>query len=108
MKIELTPSAQQFVESKTNGKAGYLKLRYETEGTGCVLNGVPALWFVSEPDDGDEKLETNVMPILVETSKKVFYDEQLKIDVTEKGHIQLKAPSHILNGRMAFIDHTKN
>ena len=88
-----------------NIKNGYLKLRYETDGCGCVVSGVNALWLVDQPDDGDITIETNAHPVLVEESKQVFLDDQLTIDFSDRTKMfLLKSPNQILTPRMSFLD----
>jgi uncharacterized protein YqkB len=105
MKIQLTDAAAEKITEKISGKKGYLKLKYDIDGCGCVVSGIPTLWYVSEPDEIDDvTIETNHFPILVEKSKTVFLDEDLKIDFsTTSNTFQLKSPGQILNGRMNFI-----
>jgi uncharacterized protein YqkB len=108
MQIQITEKAWQKINEKTSGKEGYVKLKYDTEGCGCVVSGISALWFVSELEDDDETIQTNRITIYIEKSKAVFFDEQMKIDFTEVANCyQLKSPNQILNGRMSFWDKTK-
>jgi uncharacterized protein YqkB len=108
MEIKITEKAAQKINEKISDKKGFLKLKYDTEGCGCVVSGIAALWFVSELDDDDEALQTDGMPIYIEKSKAVFFDEQMKIDFTETYNcFQLKSPNQIINGRMSFWDKTK-
>lgn len=104
MIITITPAAAEKIHQLKNRENGLLKLKWDTEGNGCVLNGIPTLWYVDEADkDHDVLLETNEMPILVEKPKMVFYDDEVKIDFSrEAGTFQLKSPNQMLNGRMAF------
>ncbi|MEW9500287.1 iron-sulfur cluster biosynthesis family protein [Jeotgalibacillus marinus] len=104
MQITITEIAKEKILEKINGKGGFLKLKYDTEGTGCVMNGVPILWYVDEViEEEDVVIETNNMQVLVEKSKMVFYDKELKIDYSEQsGMFQLKSPSQTINGRMSF------
>ncbi|WP_243386425.1 iron-sulfur cluster biosynthesis family protein [Bacillus kexueae] len=82
----------------------FLKLKYDTEGCGCVVSGVTALWFVEELDWDDERIETNFVPIYVEKSKKVFLDEEMKIDFQESANTyMLISPGQILNPRMSCM-----
>ena len=106
MQITITPAAAEKIHALKNRENGILKLKWDTEGNGCVLNGIPTLWYVDEADaDHDVLLETNEMSILVEKPKMVFYDEEVKIDYSqEAGMFQLKSPNQILNGRMAFLN----
>lgn len=108
MEIKITEKATQKINDKISDKKGFLKLKYDTEGCGCVVSGIASLWFVSELDDDDEALQTNGIPIYIEKSKAVFFDEQMKIDFTETANcFQLKSPNQIINGRMSFWDKTK-
>ncbi|MDE3839492.1 heme biosynthesis protein HemY [Bacillus methanolicus] len=108
MEITLTDEAASKLDEKTAGKTGYLKLKYDTDGCGCAVNGVTALWFVSETDSDDEEIVTNNRSIFVEKSAKVLLDEKMKIDFLESANcFQLKSSGEIINGRMSFIDKTK-
>ncbi|MGD7045503.1 iron-sulfur cluster biosynthesis family protein [Jeotgalibacillus proteolyticus] len=103
MKIEITERAAEKIREKMINKNGFVKLKYDTEGTGCVMNGVPVLWYVDEAEEGDVSIETNLFPILVEKPKMVFYDKELKIDYSEGSKMfQLKSPGQTINGRMGF------
>ncbi|AJD91367.1 hypothetical protein JMA_20500 [Jeotgalibacillus malaysiensis] len=108
MEIEITKAASEKIAEKIKSDTGYLKLKYDTEGTGCVLNGVPILWYVEAAEEEDKLIETNDRPILVETSKTVFYDKKLKIDFSESARtFQLKSPGQTINGRMNFKNMVK-
>ncbi|HLO10688.1 MAG TPA: iron-sulfur cluster biosynthesis family protein [Pseudoneobacillus sp.] len=107
MEIKITDKAAVKINEKISRKEGFLKLKYDIEGCGCVVSGVPALWFVSELDEDDEKVKTDGIPIYLEKSKAVFFDEQMKIDFLEQANcFQLKSPNQIINGRMSFWDKT--
>ncbi|MFD2445946.1 iron-sulfur cluster biosynthesis family protein [Bacillus sp. CGMCC 1.16607] len=104
MEINLTGKAVAKINEKTSGKEGYLKLKYDIDGCGCVVSGVPTLWFVSELDEEDEAIQTNDITIYIEKSKAIFFDEQMKIDFTESANcFQLKSPNQMINGRMSFL-----
>jgi uncharacterized protein YqkB len=82
-----------------------LKLKYDTDGCGCLVDGVIALWLVDEADDDDIAVETNFVPVLVEKSRLVFYDEVMTIDVVEgTSSFLLKSSGQILNPRMPLIE----
>jgi uncharacterized protein YqkB len=105
MYIEWTERAAEKIASKIQGQKGYLQLKYDTDGCGCVVSGVTALWLVSELEEGTEKAETNGLPLYVETSKMIFLDEVMKIDfVPEANSFQLKSPNQILNPRMSYFN----
>ncbi|WP_028401761.1 iron-sulfur cluster biosynthesis family protein [Ectobacillus panaciterrae] len=104
MRITITEEAEGKINELINGQEGMIKLKYETEGCGCVMSGVPTLWYVGAPkSDDDIIIETNYRPVLMEKSKRVFFDEELKIDFSKTANtFQLKSPGQIFNGTMAF------
>jgi peptidyl-tRNA hydrolase len=51
MYIEWTETAAEKIASKVQGQEGYLQLKYDTDGCGCVVSGVTALWWVNEPEE---------------------------------------------------------
>ncbi|MEH7124400.1 iron-sulfur cluster biosynthesis family protein [Bacillus sp. JJ1773] len=107
MNIVITEEAARKIKERVNGKNGFLKLKYDIDGCGCVVSGVTALWLVSELDEDDREVKTSVGSIYIEKSKEVFLDENLKIDFTEKANcFQLKTPNEYLNPRMSFFDKT--
>lgn len=104
MEIELTADAIERIKEKTEGHNGYLKLKYDTDGCGCAVNGVTVLWFVPELDETDVAVKTNSSPIYIEKAKAVFFDDKMKIDFSKSTNcFQLKSPQQILNGHMSFL-----
>ncbi|MED1438238.1 iron-sulfur cluster biosynthesis family protein [Aeribacillus composti] len=82
----------------------YIKLKYDTDGCGCVMSGVTALWLVKDLDEDDMKIDTNFVPVYVERSKLVFLDDELQIDYHgQKQIFMLKSPMQIYNPRMSCI-----
>lgn len=104
VEINITAAAAEKINERVNGREGYLKLKYDTDGCGCAVNGVVALWFVTELDSDDIEIETNDRTVYVEKSKTVFFDEQMKIDFSPSANcFQLKSPQQILNGHMSLL-----
>lgn len=107
VEIKITEKAAHKINEKISGKQGYLKIKYDTEGCGCVVSGIAALWFVSELDEDDVAVQTGGIAIYIEKSKAVFFDDQMKIDFIDNANcFQLKSPNQIINGRMSFWDQT--
>lgn len=73
MNITFTDKAIAKIQEKY-GKASstHLKLKYDTDGCGCVVSGVTTLWIVDEKEDDDVTIETNFVPVLVEKQSKYF------------------------------------
>ena len=105
MHLTFTKEAIEHLTPKLEeNKHRVLKLKYDTEGCGCVMSGVTALWLVEEHEEDDIKLETNHVPIYVEKTKMVFLDEQLTISHNKTANCyMLKSPSQILNPRMSLL-----
>lgn len=106
IKFTITPEAEKRIQRIADGKNLLLKLKYETDGCGCTLSGVPALELINEQDidQDDVTFETNSIPVLMEKSKLIFFDDELKIDFSEESQsFRLVSPSQILNGRMRCI-----
>jgi len=105
MEVTFTKEAIEQLTPKLNeNNERLLKLKYDTDGCGCVMSGVTALWLVEEQDQGDIRIETNHVPLLVEKTKMVFLDEQLTISYNETAKsFMLKSPSQILNPRMSLL-----
>ncbi|WP_110111231.1 iron-sulfur cluster biosynthesis family protein [Bacillus sp. CGMCC 1.16541] len=105
MNITFTEQAIKKINERfPEKKDELLKLKYDTDGCGCVVSGITALWVVNEADEGDVTIETNFRPVLVEKNKQVFLDENMTVDYVESVNaFMLKCPSQILNPRMALI-----
>ncbi|UII54734.1 iron-sulfur cluster biosynthesis family protein [Cytobacillus spongiae] len=105
MEIRITEAAYEKLQEKIAAEKGYLKLKYDTEGCGCVVSGVTALWFVNELEEDDMEVKTDQMSIYIEKSKQVFLDESMTIDFRPQSNcFQLKSPNQYLNPRMSFVN----
>ncbi|MEH7236954.1 iron-sulfur cluster biosynthesis family protein [Bacillus sp. JJ1562] len=105
MNVTFTERAIGKLNTQIKNKDNKLKLKYETEGCGCVMSGVTALWLVDSGDEDDLTLETNYQPLLVEKSKMVFLDENMTVDFVEQANCyMLKSPNEILNPRLRLVE----
>lgn len=105
MNITFTERAMQQLRPILANTKKQLKLKYDTDGCGCLVNGVIALWLVDQADQDDVAVETNYVPVLLEKFRLVFYDENMTIDAVEgTGYFQLKSPNQILNPRMSLVE----
>ncbi|KKI93072.1 heme biosynthesis protein HemY [Bacillus sp. SA1-12] len=105
MQVTFTKEALEQISPKLEeNKNKVLKLKYDTEGCGCVMSGVTSLWLVDEQDADDIKIETNEIPLFVERTKMVFLDEELTVSFNKTANcFMLKSPSQILNPRMSLL-----
>ena len=102
--VTFTEKALVKINEKFNGNDNkWLKIKYDTEGCGCVVSGVSALWITSEKEEDDIVVESNVEGLLMEKSKLVFFDEDMTVDFVDSANsFMLKCPSQILNPRMSL------
>lgn len=102
MKLQFTDRAIERLEEE---QEGYLKLDYDIEDCGCVVNGVTQLVLDAGPSDFDIEIETNFRPVRVQKQYAVFFDENMKVDYLPKYHcFMLKSDNEILNPRMRYIN----
>lgn len=86
-----------------------IKLKYDTEGCGCAVNGVPTLWIVEQLEDKEVEIPTNSISVWIEPSLFVYYDEDMTIDfLPTYNSYQLKSKSEILNPRMSLVSKVKS
>ncbi len=103
MYIEWTAAAVAKINEKIDVENGYLLLKYDTDGCGCAVDGVSALWLISELEDDFKKVETNGVAIYIEKSKMVFFDERMKVKFEPTvNSFMLTSPNQILNPRLSL------
>ncbi|MBS4194574.1 iron-sulfur cluster biosynthesis family protein [Lederbergia citri] len=103
MRISITEEAARKIEQNIDGQNLILKLKYETDGCGCTVSGVPTLQLIREQDlhAEDILIGTDKVNVYIEKSKAIFFDEELKIDFSQETQsFRLSSPGQILNGRM--------
>jgi uncharacterized protein YqkB len=106
MELTITNAALNRLQQKMQGKTGYLKLKHDTEGCGCVVSGVAALVLVDEIEANTTKIPTNGPDLYLEYNTEVFFNEKMTIDAAAGNHFTLKSPNEMLNPAMKFYDHT--
>lgn len=48
------------------------QLRFDAEGCGCAVSGVPTIWLSEQLTGECEQLETNGVPLYIQSSQKCF------------------------------------
>lgn len=82
-----------------------LKLAYDSEGCGCAVNGVPALWIVNDPDGDDVEASGSSYRVLFDRKHEVFFDDALTVDYNvSRRAFTLKSKQQIYNSMMRLID----
>lgn len=102
MRVTFTDQA---IEKLEHDSEGYMKLHYDIEDCGCVVNGVTQLVNDSAQGEFNMTLESNFRPVLIQKQYKVFFDNEMKIDFLPKHQcFMLKSDSEIINPRMRYIN----
>lgn len=107
MNIQFSEEASALLRDKyfTKSAAGALKLAYDTEGCGCAVNGVAALWIVDSPDEDDMLARSNVFTIFYDPRHEVYFEERLLVDKRgDSGAFVLKSSAQTYNPSMKVID----
>ncbi|MDP4552718.1 iron-sulfur cluster biosynthesis family protein [Alkalihalobacillus macyae] len=101
MKVTFTDKAIEKLEYEPDG---FLKLHYDIEDCGCVVNGVVQLIREDEQGSYNMELESNFRSVRIQKQYAVFFDNELKIDYLPKHQcFMLKSDNEILNPRMRYI-----
>ncbi|MCR8842859.1 iron-sulfur cluster biosynthesis family protein [Paenibacillus sp. SC116] len=85
MDLQFTEPALQAIKNRGVDEHAVIKLAYDTEGCGCAVNGVPALWIMKEEDvsSSDELISSNApYRIIIHRQHAVFYEDYLTLDLT--------------------------
>ncbi|CAH1195162.1 hypothetical protein PAECIP111893_00627 [Paenibacillus plantiphilus] len=81
-----------------------LRLKYDTEGCGCVVSGVPALELIQSPDDDDKQAEGSPYAVWYEPRFAVFFEPRLRIDYNaERYSFSLKSDNQIYTNNLRIV-----
>jgi uncharacterized protein YqkB len=110
MLITLTNAAIERLQHAAGGRNGVFRIVYDTDGCGCAVNGVPALWYADAPEEGDVPIESNGpegLSFWVDRKQTIFFEDELKLDNRpESGGLRLYSDSQIYNASMRVLDRT--
>lgn len=106
MRITLTNAAIEQLQRTANGRNGAFRIVYDTDGCGCAVNGVPALWFVEAPGSDDVAIASNgPAGFWVDKMQTIFFEDELKLDYRpEGGGLRLYSDNQIYNASMRVLD----
>ena len=95
MHITFTEAALHRIDQLRGETTCQLHLYYDTEGCGCAVNGVPAFHIVSNPEDLDITIESNVpeLTFIIDGHRAVFFEEELILS-TDPGDRSLRLSSN--------------
>lgn len=84
VEIQLTNEAANRLKSLMDTPHSMFKIVYDTDGCGCAVNGVPALWLIdsSSPlvQPESDHIASEEPKILYEARHEVFFEDKLILD----------------------------
>ncbi|MEF3302947.1 iron-sulfur cluster biosynthesis family protein [Paenibacillus sp. GYB003] len=107
MYVQFTDEAADFIGSKFFGStaSGALKLAYDTDGCGCAVNGVAALWIVDRPEEGDRLARSNRFTVFYDPKQSIFFEDEVTVDRKPgQPSLVLKSRQQTYNPNMKAID----
>lgn len=105
MRIRMTEAASAAIRERIVDGSGRLKLVYDSEGCGCAVSGVPALWIVQAPGPEDAESDALPMSVLYEPRHELFFDREMTIDYDpSRRTFSLKSDQQIYHTRMMLRD----
>jgi uncharacterized protein YqkB len=109
MNISWSPEAIAELHRRYGHNANEWKLVYDTEGCGCAVNGVPALWAVSEPEKGDLAAGSTGNILWYNKLQAVFFEDDMRISYQEdKRSFTLASDNQIYTTRLLITDRRKS
>lgn len=104
MYITFSPDAREQIISQY-GEDAVFKLVYDSEGCGCAVSGVPALWLMKAPEQSDLKASSNAFNVYYEARQSVFFEEELTITYIPKTlSYQLKSKQQTYHDGMRILN----
>jgi uncharacterized protein YqkB len=105
MKMIWSDEAVDQLRAKFGADVRSFRLVYDTEGCGCAVNGVPALWAVNEPGHTDIAADSRPFALYHDPRHEIFFDETLRVGfVPERQSFRLSSDSQTYTTRMILAD----
>lgn len=107
MHVQFTEEAAAYIHSRcfAENAAGAIRLAYDTEGCGCAVNGVAALWVVDSPEEGDRLAGSNRFTVCFDPLQELFFEEKLIVDrKSGQQALVLKSAGQTYNASMPVQD----
>lgn len=106
MKIEWSGEAVDQLRARFGSDIRGFRLVYDTEGCGCAVNGVPALWAVDHPEPNDATAEGGPLALWHDPRHAVFFDDLLRVSfMPERQSFRLSSDNQIYTTRLVLTDH---
>lgn len=105
MNIQITERAESFLRKQIGNKSSPVRLVFDSEGCGCGVNGIPALWILSAPDVNDITIHSSTVPFVINRIHAVYFEENLYLD-SEEGYpsFRLSGDSQLYGQNVRLLD----
>ncbi|WP_163537712.1 iron-sulfur cluster biosynthesis family protein [Gracilibacillus sp. YIM 98692] len=80
MKLQITKEAISKLKELQPHSHSILALKYDTDGCGCGVNGMPTIEFKMEQDKADKLVENDVFTVTVHYHQSVFFANKMRLD----------------------------
>lgn len=105
MHLMITEKAERILAPLLQEPSTWLKLVYDIEGCGCAVDGVPALWLVSECKPTDKITRGSSFDVLYNPKQEIFFEEDLKLDYSEHSRaFTLSSPHQIYSVSLNLVN----
>ncbi|GIP25843.1 hypothetical protein J23TS9_09730 [Paenibacillus sp. J23TS9] len=105
MNIQISERAERFLRQKIGSKSSPVRLVFDSEGCGCGVNGIPALWILPAQDEHDIILHSNGVPFLINRIHAVYFEEHLYLDSEETyPSFRLSGDSQLYGQNIRLLD----
>lgn len=106
MKMEWSPKAVVQLQARFGTDVPGFRLVYDTEGCGCAVNGVPALWAVNGASPGDVAAVSEPLNLWLDPQQSVFFEDALRISyLPERRSFLLASDNQTYTTRLVIEDH---
>jgi uncharacterized protein YqkB len=106
MKMVWSPDAVAQLRVRYGSDVTEFRLVYDTEGCGCAVNGVPALWVVDEPGRDDIRADSEPFQLWHDPRHALYFDDTLTLNyLAERQSFRLSSDNQIYTTRMVLADH---
>jgi uncharacterized protein YqkB len=105
MRIGWSEEAVRQIRERYGPDAVQLRLVYDTEGCGCAVNGVPALWVVDAKAPGDVAVDCEPLGMSIDPRHEVFFEDHMRIDYRPDARcFRLFSDNQIYASRLVPLD----
>lgn len=107
MRVAWSEQAVRAIRDQLESDEVTVRLVYDTEGCGCAVNGVAALWAVDEPhaDDAEATGSPAGLRLWYDKHQAIFWDDEVRISYNpDRRTFVLSSDGQIYSNRLAVQD----